>query len=241
MDRENEEERVMESSQVMNHQEAENTKATERYLLREMTDDERTAFEDHYLGCAQCLESVTFGADFLDAGRELAAESHAQRSAEVGWRERLMAAFRPVWQPVPAMALVLCMAFAGYEALLLQQIKSGNDEKVASVDYRYILTGIAHGAGDAKKIVVPKGAIVSVGVEFDPRGEFISYEAQVVDQAGAKKIVVDIPQEQVGRMVSIALRTHLLSPGKYSTIILGSRSDGTEEQVGKGSFELIYK
>ena len=64
----------MESSQVMNHQDAENTNATERYLLRQMTDEERMAFEEHYLNCAQCLEAITFGADFLDAGRELVEE-----------------------------------------------------------------------------------------------------------------------------------------------------------------------
>src|ERR1700748_330074 len=105
----------MESSQVMNHQEAENTKATERYLLREMTDDERTAFEEHYLDCPECLEAVTFGTDFLDAGREVAAESPAQRTAVTGWRDRLMAAFRSIWQPLPAMAVAaaLCLAVLG--------------------------------------------------------------------------------------------------------------------------------
>jgi len=227
----------------MNHQEAENTKATERYLLREMTDEERQAFEDHYLDCPECLESVTFGADFLDAGRDLAQENQTNQVAIIGWGERLMAAFRPVWQPVPVMALALaaCVAFAGYEALLLQQIKSGNNEKVASVDYRYILTGMSHGSGDAKKIVVPKGAIVSVGVEYNPSGEFVAYRAQVVDEAGMKKIAVDLPSEQTGRMASIALHTQLLDPGVYSTIISGRRSDGAEEQVGKGSFELVYK
>jgi hypothetical protein len=236
----------MESSKVMNHQEAENTKATERYLLREMTDQERQAFEEHYLDCPECLESVTFGADFLAAGKEVAQESVAnQRILQVAdvQRRSWLAFLKPVWQPVPVMALALavCVGFAGYEALLLQQIKSGNNEKAASVDYRYILTGMAHGSGDAKKILVPKGAIVSVGVEYNPSGEFVTYRAQVVDDAGRTKISIDLPADQTGRMASIALHTQLLAPGLYSTIISGRRSDGAEEQVGKGSFELVYK
>ncbi len=230
----------------MNHQEAENTKATERYLLREMTDQERQAFEEHYLDCPECLESVTFGADFLAAGKEVAREGVVdQRIQQVASspRRSWLAFLKPAWQPVPVMALALaaCVAFAGYEALLLQQIKSGNNEKVASVDYRYILTGMAHGSGDAKKIVVPKGAIVSLGVEYNPSGEFVAYQAQVVDEAGKTKIAVDLPSDQTGRMASIALHTQLLGPGFYSTIISGRRSDGAEEQVGKGSFELTYK
>lgn len=227
----------------MNHQEAENTKATERYLLREMTEQERQAFEEHYLDCPECLEGVTFGSDFLDAGRELAQEGVVEQRVQQVARKSWLSSLKPVWHPVPVMALALaaCAAFASYEALLLHQLKSGDNEKVASVDYRYILTGMSHGSGDAKKIVVPKGAIVSLGVEYNPSGEFVAYRAQVVDEAGRARISVDLPADQTGRMASIALHTRLLGTGLYSTIISGRRSDGAEEQVGKGSFELIFK
>jgi len=89
----------------MNHQEAENTKATERYLLREMTNEERMAFEDHYLDCAECLEAVTFGADFLDSGHELAEEKGVQQSVALPWYRRTFSALRPMLKPAPAIAL----------------------------------------------------------------------------------------------------------------------------------------
>ena len=46
----------------MDHQEAVNTLASERYQLGEMSERERDAFEEHYFSCAICAESVRVGA-----------------------------------------------------------------------------------------------------------------------------------------------------------------------------------
>jgi hypothetical protein len=42
----------------MTHTEALNTLASERYLLDEMTESERNAFEDHYFSCLDCAEDI---------------------------------------------------------------------------------------------------------------------------------------------------------------------------------------
>jgi hypothetical protein len=42
----------------MTHTEALNALASERYLLDEMTEAERNAFEDHYFSCLDCAEDV---------------------------------------------------------------------------------------------------------------------------------------------------------------------------------------
>ena len=77
----------------MNHQQALEEHATERYLLGEMAPEERRAFEEHYLECPECLEAVTFGADFMEAGRQVALEDKSMRVSTVvpTWRERLLA------------------------------------------------------------------------------------------------------------------------------------------------------
>ena len=46
----------------MDHQQAIATHATERYLLNELGDTERDAFEAHYFACAICAEDVRTGA-----------------------------------------------------------------------------------------------------------------------------------------------------------------------------------
>jgi hypothetical protein len=42
----------------MDHLEAQNSKAPERYLLGEMSEPERFAFEDHYFSCEECAGDV---------------------------------------------------------------------------------------------------------------------------------------------------------------------------------------
>ncbi len=50
----------------MNHQQAISSHATERYLLDEMTEIEKYAFEDHYFDCAECADDVRAAALMRD-------------------------------------------------------------------------------------------------------------------------------------------------------------------------------
>lgn len=53
----------------MTHTEALSSLASERYLLDEMTEQERDAFEAHYFECAECADDVTTGARMQDGIR----------------------------------------------------------------------------------------------------------------------------------------------------------------------------
>jgi Putative zinc-finger len=53
----------------MTHQEATATLATERYLLDEMTEAERDAFEAHFFACAECADDVRLGALMREGAR----------------------------------------------------------------------------------------------------------------------------------------------------------------------------
>jgi hypothetical protein len=90
----------------MDHQTAKNAKLLERYLLGEMADPERDAFEEHYFSCAACAEEVVTATKFLDNAKRpllaLRAEEAAQPAALVAtvpWWERWLAVV-----PKPALA-----------------------------------------------------------------------------------------------------------------------------------------
>src|SRR2546423_14363158 len=53
----------------MNHEEATGAQATERYLLGELSDQERDAFEEHYFDCALCADDVRSGTAFVSGLR----------------------------------------------------------------------------------------------------------------------------------------------------------------------------
>src|SRR5438128_8781514 len=54
---------------VMEHSEATETLASERYLLGEMSDEERNAFEEHFFGCGECARDVRDGTTMIDSVR----------------------------------------------------------------------------------------------------------------------------------------------------------------------------
>jgi len=53
----------------MDHLQAVNTLAAERYLLEEMTDAERDEFEGHFFSCKDCAEDLRAGAVMIDGAR----------------------------------------------------------------------------------------------------------------------------------------------------------------------------
>ncbi len=55
-----------EASEAMEHYEAIEMMASERYLLDEMTPELRDAYEDHMFGCAECAHDVRLGAALVD-------------------------------------------------------------------------------------------------------------------------------------------------------------------------------
>src|SRR6202040_1349443 len=86
--------RVFHPSERMNHLQAVKTSAPERYLLEEMSELERHAFEDHYFSCADCAEDVRLGAlmregaraGFLDAEKPVSLAGAKAARARTVWR-----------------------------------------------------------------------------------------------------------------------------------------------------------
>ena len=226
----------------MNHQQALDEHATERYLLREMTAEERRAFEEHYLDCAECLEAVTFGTEFLEAGGEVALQDHVKQTAQPvpSWREGFLAAVSGWLRPVPALAFALLLCFGGitYQANTIHNQK----EKIASLqelkpEFRLVLTGIAHGAGEANLVQAPRGAVITLALEYHRSGEYVSYLARVISETGEVKQVIALPNAQ-GAMANIAVPPNSLQPGRYDLVITGVTADGNEKEVGRNSFRL---
>ena len=62
----------------MTHQQALSTSASERYLLGEMTEPERSTFEEHYFSCTECAEDVRTLAVMQEGGNEAQTDAGAQ-------------------------------------------------------------------------------------------------------------------------------------------------------------------
>lgn len=218
----------------MNHQQALDGHATERYLLREMTADERSAFEEHYLDCAECLEAVTFGTEFLEAGREVALEDHVKQTAEPvpSWRERFLAPVSGWLRPAPALAfaLLVCFGTIAYQATTIHSQK----EKIASLqelkpEFRLLLTGESR--GEAKIIKVRHSAQLSITVEFTPGSEYTPYRADLLSANDSVKYSMPLSVGPNEDSISFSIPAAGLDAGNYSLIVRRENKAGASNDL----------
>jgi hypothetical protein len=206
----------------MNHQQAIDEHATERYLLREMTVQERRAFEEHYLDCAECLEAVTFGAEFLEAGRDVVREqTHELATSPVpSWRERFLPAISGWLRPAPALAFALVLSLAGitYQTVTVHR----QQQELASLkdlhpEFRFVLTGESR--GEARIIKVAHNTQLSVKVEFTPGSEYIPYRADLLSADNKLKYSMPLSVGPNDDSISFSIPAIGLQAGDYSLII----------------------
>ena len=98
----------------MNHNEAIQMQAAEKYILGELPTALRDEYEEHFFDCAECALDVKAAAVFADTTREVLREEKASKDPIPG-RGRWLRWFRPVIA-VPAFAALLVVV--GYQNLV---------------------------------------------------------------------------------------------------------------------------
>src|SRR5215472_6011470 len=56
---------------VMTHEQAVRSQAVERYVLGELSEEQRAAFESHYFDCPACFEQIKLSGEFLRHAHEV--------------------------------------------------------------------------------------------------------------------------------------------------------------------------
>lgn len=234
------------TSQLMNHEEAIGRLAAERYLLGEMKEEERAAFEEHFLNCAECLQAVTFGYDFMEQARPVARQLRAEegtgtaeaREPEPGnFFSRVLAGLRnpaPAW----AFALVLCLAGgSAYQVTIIRnQQKALALAKAPAQEFRYVITGQSRGS--EKVITVRRDTRLSLRVELMPDQEFISYHADILSESNNLRYSLPLSVMPSDDSVTFSLSAGTLGSGSYSVIVRGQSAKGTQRDLASGSFVL---
>lgn len=221
------------NTRIINHDEAVRDLMAERYLLGELNAADREAYEEHLFSCDACFEQVKVGTEFIAHLRHIGTDD-PQAPLAPGFMSRLMMSAR---QPLTVTVFGF-MLFAG--GVAIHQRSEISRLKEPRPEIRSVLTGVAHGSNETNLIKVPRNSALSLNVEYTPKGEFISYRAQILSSSGKALHAVALPETQVGTTASIALLADALKAGQYSIVVFGRKSDGTQEEVGHGVFDLQF-
>jgi hypothetical protein len=218
----------------MDHAHATGTGAAERYVLGEMTEDERARYEEHYFDCPECADEVKAAVVFRenaealwrDAPESAGAGASSRRSPEAA--ESKPRRFWQLFWPIPQGALVaasLLLCVAGYEALALRGRARGR-EGVATIESApWYFLSVAHGT---PPIVTVRPGQSRVGLTFSPGSErsYPYYRCEVQDARGRTVLSGVVVGPAQGQELQILIPTTSLEPGSYALVVAPVEAPG---------------
>jgi hypothetical protein len=213
----------------MDHQEALETLAIEKYLLDEFSPERRDEFEEHYFFCGECAQGVQAGAALLEHGKrvvqEEASRSAARRPvsipAERGWFAWLRPAFA-----LPAMAMLLgVVVFQNLVQFPSMQRSLTAMNSPAVLPSAYLAGGSVR--GDGHVVAAKPGEIFQLTIDIPDTGN-TAHIAELYDAAGRKKWSLDVPENSPKEGLSIRMPGDLPA-GSYALVVKRANSSGTDE------------
>jgi hypothetical protein len=218
----------------MDHKEAITTKASERYLLDDMTPELRESFEEHLFDCPDCILDVRAGAAFIQTAKaELSnlLESPASLPKSAAPKQKSKRSFFSSWlQPaftVPAIAGLLLVI--GFQTLSTMRSHSVPGEP------RILPTTAFHAGtrGDAHTIVHadPKQGVV-LSIELPQTSAYATYSFTLYDpqqkQQWTRTMTAASSDEGA---ISLFIPGQSLENGTYTLGIAGVTDKGVRTEI----------
>jgi len=227
----------------MNHIEAVNNQAVERYLLGQMPEAEIDAFEKHFFECGTCAEEVESAVLFQEHVQAAfpPVSQPAPAAARQGFLERLSQWWsRPAFA-VPALAAGLLAAAVIYQAgfeipALRQQIAHAHAPQ--SLLAFALRSGTRGAAGRENRIAIP-AATQSVLIHVDLTDtSFTSYRCDLSQDAGPALFSIDSPAPPPDSPLNLLIPVAGLKPGAYTLHVRGVRGGVTGSAIAHYRFVL---
>jgi hypothetical protein len=220
----------------MDHNTAIENHTAERYLMGELTEVDRDAYEEHFFSCPACADEIRSANAFMESGRKVVQEevktkvptSDLRRSI---WSEWLN--WRSLLHPMPATAFALLLAmvgFAGYQNSVtiprLSQMR-----KAYLIPNHSVSLVFDDSRGDPQKAPFGKPLDLAIAIPKadNPSMNSTAYQAVIVTDSNVLEFgPFKISQQDARDNVDISLQAGALPVGKYYLVIRGVNSSGAQ-------------
>jgi hypothetical protein len=241
----------------MEHTQAIQLKAAERYVLGELPSDLREQYEEHFFSCIECAEEVNLAAAFVENSRAAMGSEPVlppvrlpvgaqQRPAASGW---FGAFLRPSFA-VPVFAALLTLV--AYQTLLvIPRLRGAATQSVGTLASAApqtlasfsLITANSRGGVEPLTVTVAPGQPFSLYFDIPPDGNYSSYICQLQNAAGAAEFSLNISAEQAKNAVQLLIPSSSLGTGKHVLVVrgLGTQDSATNSgtAVARYPFTLV--
>jgi hypothetical protein len=231
----------------MDHIDAVNHQAVERYLLGQMPELEIDAFEKHFFECGTCAEEVEAGVLFQENVRAAfppvpqPAPAPKRKSLSDQLSDRLSQWWsRPVFA-IPALAATLLAVATIYQgrfvipALRQQIVQARAPQALLAFALR---SGTRGNASRENRITVPvvtQSILINVDLTDT---SFASYRCSLYQDSGAALFSIDSPAPAPDSPLNLLIPVAGLKPGVYTLRVHGVRGSVAESEIAHYTFVL---
>lgn len=215
----------------MEHNEAIETMAAERYALGEMTPEERDLFEEHYFDCRVCSQSVRDGAAIAAGTRAASATTTTAARPAVARRNNTW------WAAAVAAALV---AVVGYQNFVTIPHLRGAARPAARIAHPGSLLMAETRGGSAAPVDVARDEDIQFYFEILPETPYPSYVAEVHDATGAVRATTAVTAAEAGGTVTIVVRAGVLGAGSGEIVVFGVDAAKRKLPLAHYPFEVRF-
>ena len=232
-----------EASEAMEHYEAIEMQASERYLLDELTPELRDAYEEHMFGCTDCANDVRFGAAFVDHAKAVLpgmASIQQPRHEPVkllpvsrDWFAWLRPAFM-----VPAFACLL--AIVGYQNLVVYPALQASASEPRLLPPATVLQGQTRSSVPVIYVDPVGGATVSIPLpqNSSQADKYASYKFDVYDSKNKLTWTQLMSVTTTSEDTATLWLPARIRKDSYKLTLTGVTSDGRDVPVGDQFFDL---
>ena len=238
----------------MDHNYAIENHTAERYLLHELPEDERDAYEEHFFNCLVCAEEIKSASDFMETARQVVqAELHAPLYAPPvhhSWVWGSWLNWRTMLQPIPAMACILFLAVSVFSAYQNGITIPAWKAKATAAQHQAPLVAqinppkpvlLSESRDQNQPIVTDKNTPINLQFDITLTG-YSAYDLGITTADGVEKVPSRAVSAQEARYpVHMIVPAGALESGSYVVVIQGVNSNGTESRVKGKSRNLPFQ
>jgi Putative zinc-finger len=213
----------------MEHQQAIQLAAVEKYLLGELTTPQRDEFEEHFFDCRECAAELRMTADFLDIARAELKRGNFGRAAAKALKWSWLEFFTRPAVLTPAFALLLAV-IAYQNGVVLPRING----QIALLRQPGVVTTVSLIGGNSRGSALPSvsgsaGQPVLLSLDIPATRQYPSYICVLIDASGTIVWRVPVSAAQAQDTVSINVPAGALRAGNYTLVVQGvAASDRTD-------------
>jgi len=202
----------------MDHTQAIEQQAAERYLLGELSASEAEDFERHFFECGDCAEAVDFGGGLIDGARVALRQPLPARTQPAVERRTVPA--RAGWwlQWGFACAAAVLAAIVVYEtAFVIPGLRQAVTSAQALPAFQ--LAGVSRGEAPPLR-VSPETRFVSLSADIPPDAVYPKYICTLTSGRDTIfSVIANAPA--AGQPITVLVPVKNLSPGNYDLTIYG--------------------